>query len=201
MSGRGARARLVVMALVVFGFGAGVAARLAYLQIRQGEVYKSRALKQRERIHRLEPRRGDILDRNGNALAISVPAEVVAARPGRVKDPATTARVLAPLLDRPAAEIERKLRSQRTYVYLSRQVSFQRCRDVEAAQLDGIVLERTTRRIYPNRTLAAHTLGFVNIDHDAQIVHISSPFDKQITALSSKFNNTYTRSLPAAAGS
>ena len=72
MSGRGARVRLILMALVVFGFGTGVAARLLHLQIRQGDVYQQRALKQRERIHRLEPRRGDILDRNGNALAISV---------------------------------------------------------------------------------------------------------------------------------
>lgn len=164
MKGRGFRVRLCLMAMAVLALSGSVTARLVHLQIQNGAFFRHRALQQRERVHALTPRRGDILDRHGRELAISVPVEAVAARPASIENPSAAARRLARILDLPAAEIEGKLRSSSTYVYLRRKATPQQCRAVREANIAGIELEPWIRRIYPNQTLAAHTLGFVRVD-------------------------------------
>jgi cell division protein FtsI/penicillin-binding protein 2 len=108
---RGVRARLLILAVALFGCGGVVTARLAVLQLGRGEELARRARQQRQHVHRLVPRRGDILDRDGRELAVSVSVDAVAAHPAQVEDPAATARALAPLLDLPARQIEARLRS------------------------------------------------------------------------------------------
>jgi cell division protein FtsI (penicillin-binding protein 3) len=167
--------RLVILATLVAAVcGGSITARLYYLQVQRHEHYRVVALNQREQIFTIPPRRGDIHDRNGRELALSVAAEKVVARPAQVSDPAATARLLAPILKQPAADLEHKLRADKTYVYLAKRATPDQCARIRALQeeraalevneLAGIAFEPWRQRIYPNKELASHTLGFVRRD-------------------------------------
>ncbi|MFQ5767053.1 MAG: penicillin-binding transpeptidase domain-containing protein [Acidobacteriota bacterium] len=159
------RRRIALLALGTLGFGGVITAELIDLQLVRCRELRGLAAQHRQNLHGLPPRRGELLDRHGHQLALSIDAEMVAAHPAQIKDKVGTARILSPLLGRPAAELEKLLRSPKKYVYLQRIASSLTCRRVRAVHLKGIVLEPWSRRIYPNRSLAAQTLGFVNIEN------------------------------------
>ena len=77
----------------------GIAVRLIDVQAVEGDHYKALAEKQRVRSVSLAAERGSIFDRDGNALALSVPQHTIYADPRLVKDPTASARKLAPILD------------------------------------------------------------------------------------------------------
>jgi cell division protein FtsI (penicillin-binding protein 3) len=169
----------MLLALVVLAAGGGVMARLVQLQLLRGDDYCQRALGQRQHIQTLVPRRGDIIDRHGRELAVSVEVEHVAARPSQVEDPAATARMLAPILGKSSSWIEAKLRSKSRYLYVARNATPGQSRRIRTAEIPGIILEPSSRRIYPNASLAAHVLGFVGTDH-TPLGGIELNFDPQI---------------------
>jgi cell division protein FtsI/penicillin-binding protein 2 len=176
--------RLVILASVMAMFCSGsISARLAWLQIHKHDYYTHQARNQHQNIRTLPPRRGDIHDRNGNELALSVAAEMVIAQPHLVSDPAGTARLLAPILKQPAGSLEKTLRSERKYVRLEEKATPSQCDRIRTLQkkdrLAGIAFETWRRRIYPNETLAAHTLGFVRNDGNPG-GGLESRFDKAI---------------------
>ena len=83
--------RLVVLLLVMaMGFG-GVLFRLVVLQVKDASALATMAANQRVRTITLAATRGTIYDRNGRALAMSLPAKAVFADPAIVKDPAREA--------------------------------------------------------------------------------------------------------------
>jgi len=157
-----------MVALICTG---SISARLVWLQVERHDYYTQQARKQRQNIRTLPPRRGDIHDRHGNELALSVAAEMIIARPHLVEDPAGTARLLAPILQRPAGNLEEMLRDERKYVRLLKKATPAQCNGIRALHeeglLAGIGFESWRRRIYPHETLAAHALGFVRPDGNA----------------------------------
>lgn len=110
--------------------------------------------------------RADIVDRNGVLLATTVRAYALTAVPGRVWNARETARALMrvfPDLDR--ATTERRLGdTSRQLVYLRRGLTPGEREQVLALGLGGIGFETEDRRVYPNATMAAHALGFTDVD-------------------------------------
>jgi cell division protein FtsI (penicillin-binding protein 3) len=154
---------LVFVGVLALGFAA-VLGRMFYLQVWRGDYFAQQARIQQQRTVKLEPRRGKIVDHNGRILAVSVPVPSVYADPSEVKNPEQTARALAPLLKEPQRTLLRKLRSGRSFVWLSRQVLPERARQVEALKLPGVHFQQEYRRIYPNGPLAGAVLGYTGID-------------------------------------
>ncbi len=113
---------------------------------------------------RLAPRRGQVLDRAGKPLAISVDVPSVYANPSSVRDPRVAARKLAPVLGLDLDSVYQKLASDRLFVWLKRQVTPEVATKVQALALDGIGTSKEPRRFYPNREVAAHVLGFAGLD-------------------------------------
>ncbi len=138
--------------------------RLTYVQAVRSEQYAETARKQRVRKIELPARRGAVYDRNGGELAVSIPARTVYANPHQVSDPARTARVLAPLLGRSAAELETELRKDRGFVYLARRIGVVTTKKISALRLPGVGVLDEPRRLYPGGTLAAGVVGFIGTD-------------------------------------
>ena len=108
--------------------------------------------------------RGSIIDRNGTLLAVSEAADDISATPKLVRDPASVALKLAPLLHRSVAAIEGDLvtpTSSVNYTLLARQVPAASAKAVKALGIPGIALTPDPRRVYPNDYLAAQVLGGV----------------------------------------
>jgi cell division protein FtsI (penicillin-binding protein 3) len=124
----------------------------------------ARGDKQSMRTLVLPPSRGEIVDRSGAALALSVDAPSIYALPSQVADPAAAARALARILDVDAAKLAKRLRERRGFQFVARWVTPQQSERVHALGLAGIGIAQEPRRVYPHHRLAASALGFANID-------------------------------------
>ena len=112
------------------------------------------------------PPRGDIVDRNGVALARTIRGYAIRVVPERILgDKKQLARQLAALFpDTSEAEFFAKLTSKRP-TYLRRRALPNEVRQVHAIGEIGIEFPRENERLYPQRDLAAHILGYVDADN------------------------------------
>lgn len=147
----------------------GLAGRLVYWQVLHHEPLRERASDEHTLVETVPPKRGTIRDARNQVLATDMGADLVYAVPGQIKDPGETAAKLAPVLGRSAEDLQKLLADRkRQYVRLSGKVPPEVSRQVRELRLPGIFLEPTTRRVYPEGTLAAHVLGYANFDNRGQ---------------------------------
>lgn len=159
------RRRIAALFLIASVFLLLLGLRLAYLQIVQANHLTSLALQQRLRPVPLLAERGVIYDRNKNVLAASMSFEAVYATPVEIEDPARTARVLAPYLDRDVAWLEERFTRRQAIVWLKLRLTREEANAVRALDLPGIGIQERPLRYYPNDELAAALLGFAGIDN------------------------------------
>jgi len=127
--------------------------------------------------------RADIVDRNGVLLATTVRAYALTAAPSRVWDAPAIAASLAnvfPELDRETI-VRRLTDTSRQLVYLRRGLTPEERDRVHELGLAGIGFETEHHRDYPQGTLAAHTLGFTDVDLNA-LSGVERGLDAQIRA-------------------
>ncbi len=161
--------RLLVAALTLVAWSAGIEARLVYLQVARHADLSARAERQQSRTVETTAKRVDLLDRDGRVLAYSVDADSIYAVPTEISDPDAAARALCGVLQecgpRERAAIADRIRRGRAFAYVRRQVSPDEARRVAALDLEGIGFMKENRRFYPNKDLAAHVLGYVGVDN------------------------------------
>lgn len=155
---------LLVTAGLLFGFILLIA-RSFQIQFFQWQGWASVANKQVRRNLLFEPRRGDIYDRNGQELAVSIEMESLAGNPRVIEDLKATSRQLSKIIKIRASTIEKKLRQKRAFVWLKHYLSPRQADAVRALGLKGIHFVKEDRRYYPNVELAGHVIGFVGRDH------------------------------------
>ena len=117
---------------------------------------------------RVSPRRGAIYDRHGAELAVSADVESVYANPRRLKameqDPRAVASRISKILDVDSERLEQRLAADRYFVWIERRVTPNEATRIRELDIPGIELTTEARRYYPNRHLAAHLVGFADID-------------------------------------
>lgn len=115
----------------------------------------------------ITPRRGDILDRNGHPLAITVMYDSLYARPAMVSDPASTAETLSRLIGEPRDQILAELqKSFEEDVLLKAKLPSEVSTKIANLDLPGISLRREPFRGYPEGSIMAQLLGFVGKDFE-----------------------------------
>ncbi|MEO0500215.1 MAG: penicillin-binding protein 2 [Pseudomonadota bacterium] len=126
--------------------------------------------------------RAPIVDRNGNDLARSFRAFSLAVKPREVvgdKDELAE-RIAAILGERDPADIARHLNSKGKWRYIERRVQPDDAVALKALGEPGLVIDREWERVYPNRTLAAHTLGYANVDGEG-LAGLERELDARLT--------------------
>lgn len=141
-----------------------VTLRAFQLQILDGEKLRQLGEKQHLKEMIVLPKRGTILDRAGEPLALSLEGQSVYARPRRIKEPKAIAANLAQALALDPAEVAQKLASERSFVWLKRQVTPKEAERVEMLNIDGVGIYVEPNRYYPQGQLAAQLVGFVGRD-------------------------------------
>jgi cell division protein FtsI (penicillin-binding protein 3) len=161
------RARLVA-AVLVLAFAA-LAVRSAYLQSMRNDFLQEKGDARYSRVLEIPAVRGRILDRNGDALAVSTPVKSVWAIPADLELTALQRRELGRLLGIERRELDRRLRdTSRDFVYLKRQVPPEVAESIGALGLKGIYDHPEYRRYYPGGEVTAHLIGFTGIDDSGQ---------------------------------
>jgi cell division protein FtsI (penicillin-binding protein 3) len=110
--------------------------------------------------------RADIVDRNELLLATSLPTSSLYADPKDVIDPAeAAAKLIRVLPELNEAEVVAKLKSEKNFVWLRRNLTPRHEYEVNRLGIPGLYFQREDRRIYPHGPLVAHAVGFANIDN------------------------------------
>ena len=160
--------RVGLIALIMLAAFMIFVVRLFQLQIVEGADLASRSQRNSVRTLRLEAPRGDIVDREGRALATTRPAFRVRVIPSEIRSPEREYRVLAELLDRDEQELSERVgkpRGRRRFqpVALETDLTYLQRARVESHRyaLPGVVTDMMPRRYYPTDASAAHLLGSI----------------------------------------
>ena len=161
------RARLAV-ALLLAAFLVLVG-RSVYLQAMHTVFLQGKGEARYSRVLEVPATRGRVVDRNGDALAISTPVKSVWAIPEDVNATPAQLKSLAALLSLDARELGRKLsEAEREFVYLKRQIPPEAAARVAELGIPGIYQQSEYRRYYPGGETMAHVVGFTGVDDVGQ---------------------------------
>ncbi|MEN3275783.1 MAG: hypothetical protein V7631_1573 [Massilia sp.] len=161
------RSRVVLF--VLFASFATLGATAVYRQAIDDEFLQKQGKSRYERTMELPATRGKIMDRNGQVLASSLPVRAVWALPEDVlASPPEKISELARLLEMPEAELRKKLDSDRTFVYLKRQVEMDVVAKIEKLKITGIDTRKEYKRFYPQGEVMTHMVGFTNVEDVGQ---------------------------------
>jgi cell division protein FtsI (penicillin-binding protein 3) len=158
------RLRIWIVGLAfVIGFGV-IGGNALLLQVYQGSWLSRKASDQVEDSLRAVGKRGTIFDRRGREMAVSIDVTSIAIRPRQVKDMEGTVKELARVLKKKPHELKQRLTPDKRFVWVKRQATPKETEAVQQLRLPGIEFVAESNRFYPNRTLAAHVLGFTGLD-------------------------------------
>ncbi|MEW6132770.1 MAG: penicillin-binding protein 2 [Pseudomonadota bacterium] len=161
------------MALVAGLLGAWfvtLGVRAAYLQGLNTDFLQGKGDAVASRRLAIPANRGMVLDRFGQPLAISTPVETLWARPSDTRSLTSHEIVrLAAILATPQDALAKKLKSpHKGVIAIDRNLSPEQAVKIAALGLPGIKLQREFRRFYPAAEVAAHVVGFTNVDDVGQ---------------------------------
>ncbi|MGB2731246.1 MAG: penicillin-binding protein 2 [Methylovirgula sp.] len=109
--------------------------------------------------------RPDILDRNGAILATDIKVTSIFAEPRRIIDRDDAIDQLTAIFpDLDPRELRDRLNSHKGFVWVKRAVTPKQQQQVYHLGLPGIGFMQENKRVYPNGPIAAHVLGYANID-------------------------------------
>ncbi len=177
--------RLLMVAGVAMLWMTAVFGRLVYLQLFRHSDYLARAVHQQQRIIEIYPKRGAIYDRNGHALAMSIKVESAFAIPSELKDKELAAQLLSGVLGVPRDVVESRLESSQNFVWIERKLTPEKAEAVTALNLKGVYTQPENKRFYPSANLAAHVLGFVDVDEKG-LGGVEYELDKDVRGKSEK---------------
>ncbi len=160
------RARIVILLVFLCGLWSILIARAAFLQIIPNQRLQSLEKRQFESVVTLNARRGDVVDRNGHELAVSMATYSVFADPKIIEEPAKVRKILFRALGLQPKVIDQKIRDKKKrFVWIQRSVD-RPTKDLiesnmKAQKLRGIGFVTESKRVYPNDRLLSNVLGFV----------------------------------------
>ncbi len=138
--------------------------RIGKVQLTDHHKYVQLAKQQQSKKIDMPARRGMILDRNGTKLAESLQLGSVYADPAEIQDITYAAHQLSKVLKLKSSKLTNLLNKDKRFVWIKRKINDKDIDAVERLSLKGIYVKREYLRFYPNRQLAAHVLGFTDVD-------------------------------------
>ncbi|MCL6574469.1 MAG: stage V sporulation protein D, partial [Bacillus sp. (in: Bacteria)] len=155
--------------------------RLGYVQFVLGDLLTEGAKGSWSRNIPFEPERGEIIDRNGVALATNISTPTVYVIPRQVKDPATTAEKLAGVLNMTKEKAYREITKKASSVRIKegRKISHEKAKEIRALGLEGVYIGEDSKRHYPYGSYLSHVLGFTGVDNQG-LMGLEQFYDKEL---------------------
>ncbi len=155
--------------LVFGGFAllfAGLAGRSVYLQSVNTEFLQEQGSSRYSREIEVPAHRGRIVDRAGEALAISTPMKSLWAFPAKVEATPAQLAQLAKVLELPPQVLAKKLAPENDFAFIARQIPPEVAERAMRLRIKGLYDQNEYRRFYPGGETMSHILGFTG-DRDA----------------------------------
>ncbi|RZB30773.1 MAG: cell division protein FtsI (penicillin-binding protein 3) [Desulfobacteraceae bacterium Eth-SRB1] len=164
IAGKYIRLRVILIGFIFSLFLIGIGAKAVYLQVYCGPWLSQKAARQYEKSFVSHGKRGTIFDSNHREMAVSIDVASIAAYPRKIKDASATANTLGKALNIKQKDLNRKLASNKSFVWIKRHPAPREAMAIKALELNGVDFIPEHKRFYPNRNLAAQVLGFSGLD-------------------------------------
>jgi cell division protein FtsI (penicillin-binding protein 3) len=159
--------RLVVLAVILFLWAIAIAARLFQLQVVEHDKYVEFARRQQEEQIAIHAPRGAILDRNGQALAISLPVTALSVNPRQISDIQMASELLSSSLGINQKTLYAKLESaqerHRGFLWVDKRLDPFATERLRNLHLAYATFHKESEREYPGGEIAAHVLGGLGV--------------------------------------
>jgi cell division protein FtsI (penicillin-binding protein 3) len=174
-----ARSRMLILAAFLAVWFVAICVRLVWLQVVDYGDFTQRAARQQQRSVEVSSMRGNIYDRKGNELAMTISVDSIFAVPSEVPDIHSAAQVLGRVLKADSTEIENRMRASRAFAWVARKLDGPTSSRVRSLNLKGIHFQKEAKRFYPKRDLVAQVLGYVGLD-DEGLGGVEREFDPKL---------------------
>lgn len=169
--------------------------RLVWLQVFRHDAYLAAAKSQQEDTIELPARRGSILDRTGQPLAMTLEVDSVVVDPQLLPNLSEAASLLANALGLNHSELLRRMTEakdrRRHFMWVARKITQEQSQRVHALKLNGLEYRKEMLRSYPRQTLAANLLGSTGILNPEDVTErgnagVELSFDKDLSGKDGK---------------
>lgn len=206
------RKRMIVIFGSIFFIMLLLIVRVGWIQVVQGRELKKLAVEQWNSEVKVDAKRGEILDRNGEKLALSASCrrvdvympDVIKVQEDNEKIKNEIASKIAGILGQEQEGILKKLNATQPNgqpvksVTLERRIDNDKGDAIKKLKLPGIIVSEDSKRFYVNENFLSHVLGFTNIDGQGQ-QGIEFEYDKELKGIPGTINmetDIYGRELP-----
>lgn len=175
------RKRLAIALLIGLIIFIVIDLRLGYVQFFLGDMLTDRAKDSWSRNIPFEPKRGEIIDRNGVKLAANISSPTVYVVPRQIEDPAMTAEKLAAALNMSKEKAYQHIskRSSIERIPEGRKISHEKAKEIRSLGLKGVYIGEDSKRSYPFGTYLSHVLGFAGVDNQG-LMGLELYYDKEL---------------------
>jgi len=162
--------RRISLLLVFLLAVAVLLARALDMQVLHSEFFQRQGDARQLRVVSIPAYRGQIVDRNGEPFAVSTPVNSIWLNPKEIILSMDRVPELAKALSMDREALQKKIQANqnREFMYLKRHASPELADKVMSLNIPGLALQDEYRRYYPTGEVAAHVIGFSNIDDNGQ---------------------------------
>jgi cell division protein FtsI/penicillin-binding protein 2 len=140
--------------------------RLLYIQVIKHSFYKKIADEQHTVSLEIAPNRGTIYDRNMRVLAVNLHKDSIFANPRVIENKIKAAADLSKAIGISEEFVYKRLMKEKSFVWIKRKASPEVSARVKALKIEGVAVIQESERSYPDRELACHAIGTVDIDNN-----------------------------------
>ncbi|MCX7694112.1 MAG: stage V sporulation protein D [Caloramator sp.] len=198
--------RILIIYLLMIVVQTVIVGRYAWVQLVWSPQLQRMAIEQWTNDVIIEARRGKILDRNENPLALSGNVDRVDVFLRDVNDAVKNNKItkeemankLAPLLDLSKDSILKKLNMKYNAVTLKRRIDKDIGNKIRELKLPGVIVSEDTKRYYPNGNFLAHVLGTTDSDGNGRS-GLEMYYNKELKGIPGRLivqGDAYHRELP-----
>ncbi|MCA1012996.1 stage V sporulation protein D [Halobacillus halophilus] len=174
--------RLITVFLVGMFIFFVIIGRLGYVQFVLSDFLIAKAEESWSRDITFEPERGNIVDTNGEVLVGNQSAPTVMVVPRQVKDPETTAKQLAQILEMSVEKAYTHVTKQISIEKIhpeGRKISEEKAEAIQSLGMPGVYIAEDSERYYPHGAFLSHVLGFSGIDNQG-LLGLEAYYDEEL---------------------
>jgi cell division protein FtsI/penicillin-binding protein 2 len=157
----------------------GLVARLFFLQIIKHDYYLDKSRDQLNRVIRLYPERGDILDRELNPIALTLPSTSSYLVPEKVKNKKIFVNEVSKITGLSKPDLRSKVSSEQPFVWLVQKMPAEMTESLKKLDMNALGFIDVEKRTYPNSGLMSQVVGFVGVDNQG-LGGLEYKFDKEL---------------------
>ena len=179
------QSRIRYVSLFIVLFWISLCAKLFSVQVFQGKTHQKTLIKQSQRQENIPAERGNIFDRNNDALTRNISHYTLSVNPQKITNKKSLANALSDITPGTKKHYLKKLNSKKKFEFLVRNIRISQS-DVEILKtFSGLNISKKFHRFYPHGLIASQILGYTDSD-DNGISGLEKDYNKFLSGTAGK---------------